>query len=147
MLNADKPLQLVEGVRVHTCARGWLLARASASSAFTQIPTYYTSTHIFTWVSLNFYIAIEYGSMYRNTRYKRPAYMNNACLLNTCVSGNKYVNIMDTHKHYGRTLFNVCMYVCKFFLFWYFMLIFMHLTINIKVALLIRSNCLRNCLL
>lgn len=33
MLNADKPLQAVVGVYVHTCVRGWLLARVSASSA------------------------------------------------------------------------------------------------------------------
>ncbi|XP_012339494.1 c-Myc-binding protein isoform X1 [Apis florea] len=33
--------------------------------------------------------------MYRDTRYKTPAYVNNARLLSTPVSGNKYVNIMD----------------------------------------------------
>lgn len=38
MLNADKPLQPTEGVRVHTCARGWLCKGIRVFRVFLSSP-------------------------------------------------------------------------------------------------------------
>ena len=72
MLNADKPLQAVEGCTGtrHVCARLRLLARVSASSALTgQVRT--CREYAFTWVSLISCIRAERGPAERACRDKR----------------------------------------------------------------------------